>query len=711
MALKKAQSTYLTFSRVNALSFASLADAVVILYALNLGADDSFVALISSFLFLSMPFMLLGKQSVARRGAVGTLTLGWILRNLCALGLFFAPIAQQNVSISFGFFLFGASAFAFAAFRSFGVTSITPIIGDITSKENRGQFISKNWFQANLFFLIAMIAIIFLTHRFPSVHTFQGIIVFGSLTGITAGFIVSRVPESGKPKASAREPLKQALHYVFYTPKSRKLLFSWMALTGGLLLTIPYSILSIKNGYGIADDEALVFSGILLVGGISASYANTLLLDRVGPRPMMILYGLVLMSISVIWIFAPARFMWPLMIAVFFLAGACNAGINTTLSHYLLATIPADRTVSISMLMRIISGLFAGLCGSVFGSGILHILNNSSLQGLTIYKLYFIIIFLYFIAVVTVVKRLEPVADRRVKDVLGIMFSLREWRALFTLQKIAESETEEQDQKIISKLGQIGSGISEDSLTYFLDSPRFITRARAIRALGQIDYGHNTVKKLIQEVEKEEYTTAHLASEVLGEHRSYEAIPVLRKALNSEDVFLVGKTMLSLAQLEDKHSFKRIEHIFLTSRNPRLIIYGAQALTLMQRSSTLALFLQKLATFDLNLSVQEELYYCISQVCGVENLFYKYYPLFKSDSAEVLNRLKTDLKQQMNGKALTAVLDYIDKGGKIPLLEENQNRSCLQTIEKSIQTYPYLQKLTTLRFSIALVLLSGKSKL
>jgi hypothetical protein len=34
MAITRAQSTYLTFSRVNALSFASLADAVVILFAL-----------------------------------------------------------------------------------------------------------------------------------------------------------------------------------------------------------------------------------------------------------------------------------------------------------------------------------------------------------------------------------------------------------------------------------------------------------------------------------------------------------------------------------------------------------------------------------------------------------------------------------------------------------------------------------------------------
>ncbi len=709
MATTRAQSTYITFSRVNALSFASLADAVVILYALKLGADDAFVALISSFLFLSMPFMMLGKYSVARRGAVKTLTLGWILRNCCALGLFFAPIAQKHVSVTFGFFLFGTAAFAFASFRSFGITSITPIIGDITSKENRGQFIAKNWFQANLFFLIAMLVIIFFTNRFPSVHTFQTIIVFGAVTGITAGFIVSKVPESDKPSRSAEEPVKSALHYIFYTPNSRKLLFAWMALTGGLLLTIPFSLLAIKNGYGITDDVALVFSGMLLVGGISASYANTLILDRVGPRPMMILYGVVLMSISLFWIFAPRHFVWPLMLLPFFLAGTCNAGINTTLSHYLLSTIPADRTVSISMMMKIISGAFAGLCGSVLGSGILRILNNSAVQGLWIYKLYFSIIFCYFILVVIVIKKLEPVEDRRVKDVLGIMFSFREWRALYTLQKISESETEEEDQKIISKLGRIGSDISEESLAAFLDSPRFLTRARAIRALGQIDYGRSTVEKLLDEVKKEEFTTAYLASEVLGEHRNYEAIPVLRQALHSKDVFLVGKTMLALAQLEDKASYKHIETLFSSSKNPRIIIYGAQALVLAGGLKALPLFLHKLTDTDF-LSVQEELLYCITEVCGAADLFYKYYPMYKSDFPKMLKSLRADMEGQMEKHEFGIVLNYLNGGDEISLSQINYENNCLQTIEEYIQSCPQLNSIKNFRFSVALLLLSDNSK-
>jgi MFS family permease len=123
-------------------------------------------------------------------------------------------------------------------------------------------------------------------------------------------------------------------------------------------------MLTLKKGFLLSDDAALIFASMQLVGAIISSYANTLLLDRVGPRPIMIIYTSVVATICVLWIVLPISWIWTVGIAVFLLIGAANAGIQTSLSHYLLSSVAPEKVVSISMLMVIFSNTIAGLVGT-----------------------------------------------------------------------------------------------------------------------------------------------------------------------------------------------------------------------------------------------------------------------------------------------------------------------------------------------------------
>jgi hypothetical protein len=107
----KAQNFYLNFSRINAISYASLTDAVLILYAINVGASDFLVGLIMSFFYLTLPIIVLGKSTMARRGAANTLYLAWIFRNSFALLLIPVPFLQKWSSPNIGFFCLALGAF------------------------------------------------------------------------------------------------------------------------------------------------------------------------------------------------------------------------------------------------------------------------------------------------------------------------------------------------------------------------------------------------------------------------------------------------------------------------------------------------------------------------------------------------------------------------------------------------------------------------
>ena len=287
---KSAQTRYLWFIRVNALSFACLADAVLVLYAIKMGADDFLVSLIISFFYMTMPMMIIGKSAIARWGAIRTLSLGWTIRNLSGMLLFFIPLIQKEIGKSSGLFFFIIFALGFFAFRSFGVTGVTPTIREISSPENRGGFISKTWLHSNLFLLIATSIIVLLTNNYASVNVFQGIVLVGGLAGLAAAIIIYPLAESDGPKISAQIPIVDTLRFIFQNRTIFRLLIVWSTTTAALMLVVPFSVVAIKIGYGVSDHQALAFSLIQICGGIIASYANTLLLDRVGPRPMIIIY-------------------------------------------------------------------------------------------------------------------------------------------------------------------------------------------------------------------------------------------------------------------------------------------------------------------------------------------------------------------------------------------------------------------------------------
>lgn len=688
----RAQNAYLNFTRINATSYACLAESVLLLYALKVGADDFLVSFIASFTYLSALFMPLGKISMAHHGAVQTISRAWVLRNFSAFLLVLVPIVQQLVSPKHGLALFVLAAFGFFSFRGLGLTAFNPLVGEITSPENRGKFIAKNTMQSNIFYLAAMFIIVLLINRYPALKTFQGIVLFGCVMGVVAGLVIRKLQESDRPLLSAREPILSAIDLIKKTPAIQRLLLAAACATTALMLTIPFSMLTLKKGFLLSDDAALIFASMQLVGAIISSYANTLLLDRVGPRPIMIIYTSVVATICVLWIVLPISWIWTVGIAVFLLIGAANAGIQTSLSHYLLSSVAPEKVVSISMLMVIFSNTIAGLVGTGLGGGLLRLLNHEIEPGLMVYRVYFAVIFLLLLPIIWVVSRLQPVADRRVRDVLGILFSLREWRALFTLQKLSELRSESNDRLIIRKLEEIKSSLSEDSLAAFLSSPRFYTRLRAIRALEYIDFNDATADLLIHEVETGEFTTAYMAADVLSSHQIVKAIPVLRKALNSQDLFLQSKAMQALTLLGDRESFALIIEIFRNTQNPRLILSGAQSLVEIGKTENLHLLLEKLLLPDLADSVIDELLYCVSELCHAHDLFYTFYPLLRKNPAEQDRVISFVAEQQkLEPDRRRQLLDLFDA-----LLHSDQRCiELLSSVDALIKRMPCIQSITS----------------
>jgi len=83
---------YYVYSLFNSVSWATLAEGLVILVLLRLGASETWVGAVTSLAYVTLPAMALGYYlTVPRLGVTGTASLFWGIRSLSAAFMIAAP--------------------------------------------------------------------------------------------------------------------------------------------------------------------------------------------------------------------------------------------------------------------------------------------------------------------------------------------------------------------------------------------------------------------------------------------------------------------------------------------------------------------------------------------------------------------------------------------------------------------------------------------
>lgn len=620
---------------------------MLILYAIRNGVSDPLVATLASFIHLTMPLMVFGKSLVARIGAARTWGLGWFFRYLSASIMIAAPLvatAAPQPAVS-GIILLGA--FGFAAFRSVGIAGNTPMMGEVTTPEDRGNFLSGNFVRANSTHLIAMFIVILVLRVTDAIWVYQVVLGIGCGLGFYAGTILGRMPESVTPRQSASKPFKVVIRNLWGHSRMRRLLYAWAAGLVAFTVVIPFSMITVKNGYGVSDYLALTFSLPLLLGGISSALVNGVIADRVGPRPLLLLYTAGLLLVAGFWAFAPEQFLALPVGVAFFAAGYCKFGIIVSVGHYFLSAVDETDRVGSSIFMRLSSGAAAGLAASVVGGGMLQILGTAGYEGMEVYRTYFKLVLLALLLLLLVIRRLDRLEEWSIRSILGLLVSPRDMRALYVLNRLRKQSSSRGAEREVGRLGDIGSNLSEGELREHLLSPRLSVRAQALRALGRIAFGRESEEAILRELKGGEYTTAWIAAEILGEHRIERAIPILREGLDSKDQFLQGKCMVSLVRLDDEESYDRIIGLFESSDNPRIVIHGANALARMEDNDRLFLLLRKSIDGGLPDPAVDEVLTAAASTVGEGARFYRFLQRYNQDREAGLEVLLPDLSSDV----------------------------------------------------------------
>jgi MFS family permease len=643
--LAQARSRFTLFAVLNVISFTLLSGNIITLYVLRLGGGSFLVGLLSSFMYSAYLAMLLGRQIAPRWGMTRLMGWFWVIRYLFMAPMLFAPLAAGfgQRELAFGLVVFSVLGFNLA--RGVAMTGYNPILGEIAVERDRGAFLAQNQaiqHAVNVGLGIAMALILGWSSAFSVYNAF---IIVGILTGVWAARLVFTFPEPARGRGPG-ENLWKGLADAFRQPSFRRFILIYFFTCLATYMAVPFLVVYLKEVYGQTDSQILYFTVVGSVGAVVMALASGFMIDRLGAKPLYFVFTGILAMTLILLVASPSirstAGIWIFAAALFFFNAMGQYGIQNAGQTYFLAAIRPEQRLNLGVVFYMTLGIAGGI-GSLLGGTLLEWLGNlfPAAPGRA-FQLYFAACAAGLLVILARINRLENLGAYPIVDALAAIFSPRDLRAISLLNRLNRTRSLSEEKDTLRALAEAPSSLSTQELLARLRSPRFTLRAKALEALRSLQPEEPVVQALISEVKNHAFTTAALAAEILGERRIHQAIPALRKSLQSRDFYLGGEAMVSLARLEDRESLPAIRQILAKTTNPRLIIHAASALELFRDPGSVPILLARLRQKSLPF-VRDELLLALAGVLGLSEWFYPLYTEFLEKGSTGISLLRDQL--------------------------------------------------------------------
>ncbi len=652
---RKGRRKYNFFGLFNEFSYTLIVGNVIILYLIRLHASNSFIGLISSFSYISFFFIIFGKKVIKRLKIVKTMGWTWLLRNTVLLPMIFSPYFAVRGNTKTAAAIIFMSLLLFHTVRGVGLVGNSPLVRELSAGKDRGRFLSTYQTLVNLSVLLASVTIvIFLKDKAP-LYIFSVFFALGILTGFIGTMFLFAIPEPEGGDEGAEDKLFDSFRESLKSPAIRRFIlpFSFFLFTSAM--TRPFILVYAKEIFSISDRTAMILSISGTFGAIVMGILSGFFLDRIGAKPLIIVYAF-LTGISLLPGLLPAGTVllnfFLLISLMFFFFQLGSLGAINGCQTYFYSIISQRDQVNLGIIYFFIMGL-TGALGANIGGWYLDLLRYS-LPGDSslVYRIFFSTILLFVLIAIILMGRLAGKGAQPLPKALRIMFSVKDLRAISLLNKLDNIASVEDEQKVIREIGVSHSSFPEREILKKLTAPSYAVRSEALYALSKMRITSGIREALITQIEHYHYTTASIAARICGQQRIREAIPVLRSSLESNDYLLISKSMLSLAQLEDKKSRLQIEEIVRISENPMVLIHGISALKLFSNPESIKTLFSVLTRPDIPTYLREEIFVSLSGLLNFEDWFYRFYIIYRDNREEGIEMLLDQLEQKGVSKGI-----------------------------------------------------------
>ena len=644
--IKQGRRIYDIYNIFNSFSFALVTGNTVTLYALFLKANTTVVGLLTAFMYLSFFAIPLGKLMVMRFSIMQTFGSTWLLRTASLLPLLAIPFLVSAGHDQYALYCLLLAVGLFNFFRGAGMIANNPVIRILAPGKDRSSYIVRLSLINNLAALLATVLLAWLLRRDPSVQSYNLASMIGILLGFIASILLFRIPEpqSAKPNRQKQKDsttprqgstFLRHIRDAFKDANFRRFVLAFFIISLGIAMIRPFIIVYAKEVYSRRDSAATILSMYSLVGALSVGLLMHLIIDRIGAKPIFIIFSAISALSLIPAFFAPGLASAGILSTVFLIlftmiSNVGFVGQDNSSQAYFFAMVPEEALMDLSMLYYFILAITGG-AGSILGGTILDLLRVQGFSYLQSYQIFFLIVIAIIAIGIVFQRKLLNLGSYRVFETLAVLFSPRDMKALNLLHKLDRSETIETEEKILNELGEIASSVSCDQLLHYLESPRFTIRMNALRAL----YSMNTINAkvrdvVLKELEQGAFTTAPLAARILAKFNVQQAVTPLRAALDSA-YYLAGEAMVALARLNDSYSQPKIGTILSQAENPALILKGIRALELFNADNSPMFILDILRRDTVPPYIENEALLALASLMGIQNDFYYMFEKYRNE--------------------------------------------------------------------------------
>lgn len=647
--LRKAQRNYRLFIFFNVISFSLLTGSILFLYAIRLGAGTRLLGFLSSLGSVTFIFSMLGRQIVSRLGVVKTKGYFWLIRYLVMLPVLLTLVPRIRDSRILALALITCGFFFFNFFKGIALAADKPILGSITRDADRARFVAGNEMTTyGVAIVISLVSAVLLGKESP-LWKYVVFLACGIAAGVAASRAVLRLPEPENDGRNGHAPNLKKIRSITRGSGFGRLLLLVTSSNLGLSMADGFIILYFKDIYAQPDNLVVFFSAAGSIGVFAIALFSRFITDRVGSKPVNFSLNL-FRIVSTLPLIAAPRILSPgvriaFLAVCFFLHRLTMMGIQTTSDLYFFATTKPEDRLDLGIIFNIVRGLF-GMIGALAGGFLLGFLQDilHTAGPVVPFRIFYSISLVFFLFNMLVLRRLPDVSDFSVTDLLSIIFSPRDLKAIHYLNRLSRISSSEEERGIVAAMASNRSLISGKELRNRLDSPSFFIRMEALNALGRHGPDPETESLLISHVRSYPYTTAHVAAELLGKFNSSNAVEALREALGSRDYLLRSKAACSLAEIGDRESVPRFLEMLSGSDNPRIIIFTARALEILKAGEGIPALLAKL-TLKGYPHLEDDIILSTAGILGIGEWFYPRYLEFLRNPQEAVRLLRTDLPE------------------------------------------------------------------
>jgi HEAT repeat protein len=635
--LERDRARYFVFNVLNPIGFLFLSGNIPSLFALQLGATGTYIGILGSLNFLTFLFMPIGRRAIQGRRIISVFGWSWLLRYLgmaLALG---APFLAASGKPGWGLGLLFAGTLAFNVFRGIGMIGNNPLLGLMAGERDRGAFLSSVMMIHSLTVLVTSVATTLVLGRW------SGNLVYGLLmgTGVVVGCVsvafLFGLPEPEAYRPAAGSSLVATVKEAWADPRFRRFVavFGSLSFSAGTART--FIVTHARVLYAQDAGLVMLYFVAMNVGSLAAGYLSRKAMDRLGSKPLYVVFIAVTALAMVPAAISPgmgsAVVTAVFLIALNFLGGFGIAGEEIAGQSYFFSIVKPAWVVDLGVIYYIVYGL-GGALGSALGGVFLDAVEAAGASSAVSYRLLYLISFLVTVFAATGALKLKAPGASSVRESLGVLLSMRDLKVIGLLEQLEKTGTPAGETKLIRELGSYGAAVAERELLPYLSSPRLAVRFEALRALENLD---RLSKEALDAI-------AYVAARILGKRHCTSAIPALRRSLDADDYMLRGSAITALAELGDLESLPAIEALVGSAGNPRLMITAASAIESFGRASSVPALVAALKNEAPPPYVFDEIVLAMAGILGGLRGFYLLYSRYSSDAADGIAALMDTLE-------------------------------------------------------------------